>query len=86
MAQGSIDDNSLTMLLLRVWMLAVPIAMLAAAVIFGGIAAAVVAVAGLLDAVEVEVKPAVAVVLLVLVASLVLASRGAADALPQISW
>ncbi|MCH7616998.1 MAG: hypothetical protein J4O14_02995 [Chloroflexi bacterium] len=40
MAQGSIDDNSLTMLLLRVWMLAVPIAMLAAAVIFGGIAAA----------------------------------------------
>ena len=40
MAQGSIDDNSLTMLLLRVWMLAVPIAMLAAAVVFGGIAAA----------------------------------------------
>ena len=40
MARGSIDDNSLTMLLLRVWMWAVPIAMLAAAVIFGGIAAA----------------------------------------------
>jgi len=40
MAQGSIGENSLTMLLLRVWMWAVPIAMLAAAVIFGGIAAA----------------------------------------------
>ncbi len=39
MAQGSIGDNSLTMLLLRVWMWAVPIVMLAAAVIFGGIAA-----------------------------------------------
>ncbi len=40
MAQGSIGDNSLTTLLLRVWMWAVPIAMLAAAVVFGGIAAA----------------------------------------------
>ncbi len=40
MTQGSIGDDSLTMLLLRVWMWAVPVAMLAAAVIFGGIAAA----------------------------------------------
>ena len=40
MTQGSIGDDSLTMLLLRVWMWAVPIVMLAAAVIFGGIAAA----------------------------------------------
>ena len=40
MAQGSVGDNSLTMLLLRVWLWAVPIAMLAAAVVFGSIAAA----------------------------------------------
>ncbi len=40
MAQGPANDNSLTMLLLRVWLWAVPIAMLAAAVVFGGIAAA----------------------------------------------
>jgi hypothetical protein len=34
------QDNSLTMLLLRVWMWLVPVGMLAAAVVFGGIAAA----------------------------------------------
>ncbi|MCH7484926.1 MAG: hypothetical protein IIA90_07255 [Chloroflexi bacterium] len=40
MAQGSVGDNSLTMLLLRVWLWAVPIVMFGAAVVFGGIAAA----------------------------------------------
>ena len=40
MAQGPAGDNSLTMLLLRVWLWSVPIAMLGAAVVFGGIAAA----------------------------------------------
>ena len=40
MAQGPVGDNSLTMLLLRVWLWAVPIVMLATAVVFGGIAAA----------------------------------------------
>ncbi len=40
MAQGPIGDNSLTMLVLRVWLWAVPIAMLVAAVVFGAIAAA----------------------------------------------
>ena len=40
MAQGPAGDNGLTMLFLRIWLWAVPIAMLAVAVIFGGIAAA----------------------------------------------
>ena len=40
MAQGPAGNNSLTMLLLRVWLWAMPIAMLAAAVVFGGLAAA----------------------------------------------
>lgn len=40
MAQRPDGDNSLTMLLLRVWLWAVPIAMFAAAVLFGGMAAA----------------------------------------------
>lgn len=40
MAQRPAADNSLTMLFLRVWLWAVPIVMLVAAVIFGGIAAA----------------------------------------------
>ena len=40
MAQGPVGDNSLTMLLLRVWLWAMPIAMLAAAVVFGSLAAA----------------------------------------------
>ncbi len=40
MAQGPVSDNSLTMLLLRVWLWAVPIVMFCAAVVFGGIAAA----------------------------------------------
>jgi len=40
MAQGPASDNSLTMLLLRVWLWVVPIAMFGAAVVFGGIAAA----------------------------------------------
>ncbi len=40
MAQGPSSDNSLTMLFLRVWLWAVPIALLGAAVVFGGIAAA----------------------------------------------
>ncbi|NIN71425.1 MAG: hypothetical protein GTO46_05740 [Gemmatimonadetes bacterium] len=39
MAQRPAGDKSLTMLLLRVWLWAVPIAMLAAAAVFGGIAA-----------------------------------------------
>ena len=39
MAQGPTADNSMTMLLLRVWLWAVPIAMLVAAIIFGAIAA-----------------------------------------------
>ena len=39
MTQGPAADNGLTMLLLRVWLWAVPIAMLGAAVVFGGIAA-----------------------------------------------
>ncbi len=40
MAQEPAGDNSLTMLLLRVWLWAVPIVMFGAAVVFGGIAAA----------------------------------------------
>jgi hypothetical protein len=40
MAQGPAGENSLTMLLLRVWLWAVPIVMFGAAVVFGGIAAA----------------------------------------------
>ena len=40
MATGPSGDNSMTMLFLRVWLWAVPIALLGAAVVFGGIAAA----------------------------------------------
>jgi hypothetical protein len=40
MAQGPAGDNSLTWLFLRVWLWAVPIGMLGAAVLFGAIAAA----------------------------------------------
>ena len=40
MAQGPAGDNSLTMLLLRIWLWAVPIVMLVVAVVFGGLAAA----------------------------------------------
>ena len=40
MAQGPATDNSLTMLVLRVWLWLVPIVMLGTAVVFGGIAVA----------------------------------------------